>query len=92
MFKRVIWMGAGFGAGLGSSFWVKRAVNRRVQRVLPPHVRHAVGRRARSAGSTVRSAVSEGRSVMRQYERDAEAEITAPQPVEGTVHLRAVPD
>ena len=39
MFKRVIWMGAGFGAGLGSSYWVKRAVNRKVQQYVPDNVR-----------------------------------------------------
>jgi hypothetical protein len=97
VFKRVIWMGAGFGAGLGSSFWVKRAVNRRVERYVPTEVRKVVGSRARSAGATVKSAVDEGRTTMRQYQRDAEAAIGGDQgrsdPYDAPSRkLRAVPD
>lgn len=97
MFKRVIWMGAGFGAGLGSSYWVKRAVNRRVERYVPTEVRKVVGSKARSAGATVKSAVDEGRTTMRQYQRDAEAAIGGeqmrPQPARSpSRRLRAVPD
>ncbi len=88
MFKRVIWWSAGFGAGLGSSFWVKRAVNRRVQRYIPDDVRKAVGERARSTGSHIRTAIHEGRAAMRQYEADAEAEVEGGRPSS----LRAVPD
>ncbi|MGI9622908.1 MAG: hypothetical protein ACR2PK_08745 [Acidimicrobiales bacterium] len=88
MFKRAIWMGAGFGAGLGSSFWVKRAVNRRVQRYVPTDVRSAAVTRARAATSNVRAAVNEGRTVMRQYQADAEAKVNKP----NRPKLRAVPD
>lgn len=75
MFKRVVWMGAGFGAGLGSSFWVKRAVTRRVHRYVPPSVRTVVAAKARSAGTTVRGAVREGREVMRSFQESAEADL-----------------
>ena len=96
MFKRVIWMGAGFGAGLGSSYWVKRAVNRRVERYVPTEVRKVVGSKARSAGATVKSAVDEGRSTMRQYQRDAAAAIEGEERSEpsdaSSRRLRAVPD
>lgn len=88
MFKRVIWWGAGFGAGLGSSYWVKRAVNRRVQRYVPDDVRTAVGQKARAAGRTVKSAVREGRATMQQYQADAEAEVAG----DHRSRLRAVPD
>ncbi len=88
MFKRVIWWSAGFGAGLGSSFWVKRAVNRRVQRYVPDEVRRVVGEKARSTGSHLRSAISEGRAAMRQYEADAVARVEG----EHRTNLRAVPD
>lgn len=88
MFKRVIWWGAGFSAGLGSSFWVKRAVNRKVSRYVPDDVRTAVGNKAKSAGTTIKAAVDEGRSTMRQYQADAEARIE-----DGSrANLRAVPD
>ncbi len=76
MFKRAIWMTAGFGAGLGSSFWVKRAVNRRVERYVPTDVRVALGKGARRATGTVKSAVREGRLTMRQYEAAAAAELS----------------
>jgi len=93
----VIWMGAGFGAGLSSSYWVKRAVNRRVERYVPSEVRRTVGAKARSAGATVKSAVDEGRVTMRAYQRDAEAAVAAPRVAGGSPppsgpRLRAVPD
>ena len=88
MFKRAIWIGAGFGAGLSSSFWIKRVVNRRVDRYVPPDVRTAVGRGARKATSTVRTAVHEGRAAMRQFQAEAEAEVE----FTGTTGLRVVGD
>ena len=88
MFKRVIWWGAGFGAGLGSSFWVKRAVNRRVERYVPDTVRKTVGKTAKAAGTNIRGAVTEGRAAMREYQTEAEAEVTG----ERRSRLRAVPD
>lgn len=89
MFKRIVWMGAGFGAGLGSSYWVKRAVNRRVQRYVPDDVKTAVVKGAKSAGTTIKAAVDEGRTTMRQYQRDAEANLDGDT---GRANLRAVPD
>ena len=88
MFKRVIWMGAGFGAGLGSSYWVKRAVNRKVQQYVPDNVRTVVGTKAKAAGSNLKTAVQEGRAVMRQYQAEAEAEVAPAK----RANLRAVPD
>jgi hypothetical protein len=88
MFKRAIWIGAGFSAGLGSSFWVKRAVNRRVDRYVPPDVRTAVSRGARKATSTVRTAVHEGRAAMHQFQTETEAKV---EPT-GTTSLRVVGD
>ena len=88
MFKRAIWIGAGFGAGLSSSFWIKRVVNRRVDRYVPPDVRTAVGRGARKANSTVRTAVHEGRAAMRQFQAEAEAEVE----LTGSTSLRVVGD
>jgi hypothetical protein len=88
MFKRVIWWGAGFSAGLGSSFWVKRAVNRKVARYVPTEIRRTVGTKARSAGTNLRAAVSEGRHAMREYQQDAEATVGDGRRTD----LRAVPD
>ncbi len=87
MFKRVIWMGAGFSAGLGSSYWVKKAVNRKVNQYIPQDVRATVETKAKSATRTVAVAVNEGRAVMRQYQADAEAEIASPT---RRSHLRSV--
>lgn len=92
MFKRVIWMGAGFGAGLGSSYWVKRAVGKRVERHVPAPVRTVVVAGTKSASNTVRTAVTEGRAAVRSF--DARAGSSLPQSNSSTPprRLRALPD
>lgn len=51
MFKRAIWMGTGYGLGMGTSWWVKRKVRRemgdRLDRYVSPELRTKVGDRAR---------------------------------------------
>lgn len=79
MIKRVVWMGTGFGLGVTSSVWAKRAVRKRVRRYVPEQMRHEVSARVRQMGSEVRSAVSEGRQVMRDYRTDVESEVAAQQ-------------
>lgn len=79
MFKRAIWMGTGFGLGVTSSVWMKRAVRRRVHRYAPERVRRQVTTRARRVQRDVTHALAEGRQAMRDYRADAEAELTAQQ-------------
>ena len=70
-------MGTGFGLGVTSSVWAKRAVRKRVRRYVPDQVRSQVTQRVKRVGTDVKSAVSEGRQVMRDYRTDMEAEVTA---------------
>ena len=74
MFKRLFWLCTGMGFGVGSSFWVMRAVRRTVDRYRPTRVV------ARLEGD-VRAAVSEGRIAMREREaalRSARAARSSP--------------
>jgi hypothetical protein len=66
MFKRLFWFLVGFVLGLGSSWVVTRRVRRVAARYVPAQV---VDR----WGGTVRAAVDEGRTAM----RDREAELRA---------------
>ena len=62
MFKRVIWMGTGYGLGAGTSWWVKRkvqkkmndTVNETVDRYVPPGVRDTVESRAKNVGAALK--------------------------------------
>jgi hypothetical protein len=66
MFKRLFWLVVGFVLGLGSSWIVMRRIRRVASRYVPTEV---VDR----WGGTVRAAVDEGRTAM----RDREAELRA---------------
>jgi hypothetical protein len=61
MFKRLFWLMMGAGFGFGMSLWVQRTVKRTAARYSPPRV-------AGDFAANVRSAVSEGRDVMRARE------------------------
>ena len=73
--KRVVWFGSGFTAGLAGAWWVRRQVRTTVERYVPAKVRDEVGQRTRATVGEVRSALAEGRAVMRQYEAQARAEL-----------------
>jgi hypothetical protein len=66
VFKRLFWLTVGFGLGLGSSWAVTRRLRRVASRYAPTEV---VDR----WGGTMRAAVDEGRTAM----RDREAELRA---------------
>jgi hypothetical protein len=66
MFKRLYWFVVGFTVGVGSSWAVTRRVRRMASRYVPAEV---VDR----WGGTMRAAVDEGRTAM----RDREAELWA---------------
>lgn len=89
MMKRIIWWGTGFGMGAVSSVWAKRKVRKKVDQMVPEVVRTDVGRTAKRVTSGVRTAVSEGRRAMRQYNEDAESQVNPDRPRR---RLRAVSD
>lgn len=74
--KRTFWAGLGYGAGLATSFYLRK----RVQRALGPRgVDAAVrakqaARGVRAATRSVTEAVREGRATMRDTERALRAE------------------
>ena len=61
MFKRLFWLMMGAGFGFGMSLWVQRKVKETAARYSPPRI-------AGDMATTVRTAVSEGRDVMRARE------------------------
>jgi hypothetical protein len=74
--KRTFWTTVGYGAGVASTFYVKR----RVRRALGPTGADAVQKVRSTAGGVrssargVRVAVSEGRAAMRETERELRQE------------------
>lgn len=75
MFKRVIWLGAGYAAGLGTSYWAYRKVQRTVQRYAPVEVASRTRDSARDLGRNVRAAMAEGRDAMRAREVELRSDL-----------------
>jgi hypothetical protein len=67
--KRTFWATLGYGAGVVSTFYVRKRVRRAIG---PTGVEAAT--RARGAVRSVKIAVSEGRAAMRDTERELRAE------------------
>jgi hypothetical protein len=74
--KRTLWATIGYGAGVASTFYVRR----RVRRAIGPTGADAIQKAAKAAGGVkstargVRTAVSEGRATMRATERELRQE------------------
>jgi len=82
--KRLTWLVVGFGAGLGSSWYVTRSVRRAIARYTPREVADRVNRSLLEAGRDLQAAVAEGRAAMHEREAELRAGLGAPQ-----VHHRA---
>lgn len=78
MIKRLIWLVTGVVVGWGSSFWLARALRRRLERYLPDRVVHEVTARVRNARSHIAAAAEEGRSAMHARETALRAEFRRP--------------
>lgn len=79
MFKRFFWLSFGYLAGITTSFWVFRRIQRRLQdavaRYAPAEVRDRVGGTVVGLGTTVRASVGEGRQAMREREAELHREL-----------------
>lgn len=75
MFKRVVWFGSGFTAGMAGGWYVQRTVRQRIERYAPENLRTEVASRADAIKSEVVTALAEGREVMRRYQEDARSEL-----------------
>lgn len=75
MFKRLTGFVFGYLAGLVSSWYLVRKIRARFDRYTPPVVATKVTRGVSSAGQTMRAAVFEGRSAMREREAELRAEL-----------------
>jgi hypothetical protein len=67
VFKRARWTAFGYVAGVSTTYLVARRVKRQLASYAPPEV-------ARRSAARVKLAVSEGRAVMRERERELERE------------------
>jgi hypothetical protein len=70
LLRRLLWFVTGASVGFGGAMWVRNRVRRALARVVPERVASDVSHRARRAGSSVRDAVSEGRTAMRHREAE----------------------
>lgn len=68
MFKRLFWLSIGATLGVGTSWWVTRAVKQKIERYAPARLTSDVARKARSVGDEVRAAVADGRAAMKEQE------------------------
>lgn len=70
LFRKLLWFGTGASVGFGGAMWIRNRILRTVERLMPQRIRRTVWGQAQGVGSTVASAVSEGRTAMRQREQE----------------------
>jgi CO dehydrogenase/acetyl-CoA synthase beta subunit len=78
MFKRLFWLSTGTAIGVGSSFWVQRAIRQRISQYAPDRIADNVATAARGAKEDLRAALTEGRDAMRRRESELRAELETP--------------
>jgi hypothetical protein len=76
LLRRLLWFVTGASVGFGGAMWIRNRVRRALARVMPEQVSADVARGARRAGSTVRDAVSEGRTAMHDREAQLRQELS----------------
>jgi hypothetical protein len=70
LLRRLLWFVTGASVGFGGAMWIRNRVRRALARVMPERVSTELARGARHAGSSLRDAVSEGRTAMRHREAE----------------------
>jgi hypothetical protein len=78
--KRLFWLGVGYTAGLGTSWYAARKVKEAARRYTPEGLQTRVTDTVSGLSRDVRAAVTEGRSAM----REREAELKRPRAVDRT--------
>ncbi|MEE2683104.1 MAG: hypothetical protein VYD77_04150 [Actinomycetota bacterium] len=68
MIKKILWMTAGFGAGISSSLWVKHLVRRRVEQYSGSVSNNFLSNRIETTKTTLKNARSEGKKVVLKYQ------------------------
>jgi hypothetical protein len=76
LIRRLLWFVTGASVGFGGAMWIRNRVRRAMARVMPEQVQADVARSARRAGTTVRAALSEGRSAMHHREAELRDELS----------------
>lgn len=76
MLKRATWFGVGFGAGLASSVYLKRKVQRVARSYTPPELAQRTGRQLDAVRREVAAALADGRDAMRSREAELRATFT----------------
>ena len=68
MIKRIIWVTAGFGAGLSSSLWMKRVVKRRAADYTNSVATNFLANRVKATKSTLLDVAQEAKRIATKYE------------------------
>ena len=68
MFKRIIWIAAGFGAGLSSSLWMKRVVKKRATEYTASFASNFLENTVKATKSTISSVTGEGKRIAGKYQ------------------------
>jgi hypothetical protein len=79
--KRVFWLGVGYTAGIGTSWYAARKVKEAARRYTPEGLQTRVTDTVTGLSRDVKAAVTEGRSAM----REREAELKRPRAVDRAV-------
>jgi hypothetical protein len=68
LFRKLLWFGTGASVGFGGAMWIRNRILRAMEAVMPRRIRRTVANQAQGVGSTLASAVREGRTAMRERE------------------------
>jgi len=68
MFKRIIWITAGFGAGLSSSLWMKRMVKKRATDYTNSVASNFIENSVKATKSTISGVADEGKRIAVKYQ------------------------
>ena len=68
MFKRIIWIAAGFSAGLSSSLWMKRMVKKRATDYTTSVATNFIENSVKATKTTISGVADEGKRIAVKYQ------------------------